>query len=302
MHRLFKNRDFILILGLLLGLVAGGAAQWTRHLVLPALGLVMSLSTMAVGGAHLRSIPKLFHAGIWGVGLSYLLLSSLLLGISRLFTHDQSLWQGFVLVAAVPPAVAVIPFTDFLEGDKAFSLMATLGAYLAALFIMPLIAALHWESDFVSLSDIMKILLLLIVLPVIAGQTLRATGLERRLEPVKGTITNWSFFMVTYSIVGLNSRFIVADPWALLPVAASALVTIFGLGLCIELMGRLLKVDRKRLHSMVLLGTLKNYGLAGGLALALFDQRSALPSVVATTFMIIYIIWLSFLKRHFHSA
>ena len=49
--------------------------------------------------------------------------------------------------------------------------------------------------------------------------------------------------------------------------------------------------------SAILLGTLKNYGLAGGLALALFPERAALPSVVAGTIMIPYVIWLHWRRR-----
>ncbi len=299
---LIKNRDFILILGLALGLLAGGWATWTHHLAIPALAVVMTLSTMGVSGEQFRSPGRLLRAGLWGVGLSYVLLTGLLLCISRFFTHDQALWYGFVLVAAAPPAVAVIPFTDFLNGDRGFSLLATMGAYLAALFIMPLIAAMHWEADFINPAKIFKVLLLLVVLPVAIGQTLRKWGLDRRLMPVKGAITNWCFFMVVYSIVGLNSKFILTNPLSLLPLFLYTAAIIFGLGLLIELIGRRLGVPRERLHSMVLLGTLKNYGLAGGLALALFDHRTALPAVVSTTFMIIYIIWLGFLKRHFHKT
>jgi BASS family bile acid:Na+ symporter len=48
------------------------------------------------------------------------------------------------------------------------------------------------------------------------------------------------------------------------------------------------------LTSLVLLGTLKNYGLAGGLALAIFSKRTALPATVSVIFMIVYIIWLGY--------
>lgn len=299
---LIKNRDFILILGLALGLLAEGLATWTHHLAIPALAVVMTLSTMGVSGQQFRSPSRLLRAGLWGVGLSYVLLTGLLLGISRFFTHDEALWYGFVLVAAAPPAVAVIPFTDFLDGDRAFTLLATMGAYLAALFIMPLIAALHWEADFISPAKIFKVLLLLVVLPVAIGQGLRKLGWDQKLATVKGPITNWCFFVVVYSIVGLNSKYILMNPLGLLPLFLCTAAIIFGLGIIIEIAGKWLGVPRERLHSMVLLGTLKNYGLAGGLALALFDHRTALPAVVSTTFMIIYIIWLGILKRHFHKA
>ena len=300
MPGLLKNRDFILILGLALGLLAGGWATWTYHLAIPSLAVVMTLSTMGVSGEQFRSPVRLLKASLWGVGLSYALLTGLLLVVSRLFTHDQSLWYGFVLVAAAPPAVAVIPFTDFLAGDRGFTLLATIGAYLAALFIMPMIAAMHWETDYISPAKIFRILLILVVAPVVAGQALRRWGLDQRLMPIKGAITNWCFFLVVYSIIGLNSEYIIMNPLGLLPVVLYTAAIIFGLGIVIELVGRWLGVSRDRLHSMVLLGTLKNYGLAGGLALALFDHRTALPAVVSTSFMIVYIIWLGFLKRHFH--
>jgi BASS family bile acid:Na+ symporter len=168
----------------------------------------------------------------------------------------------------------VIPFTDFLEGDRAFSLLATMGAYLGALFIMPVMAAAHGEAEFISPAALLKVVLLLIVLPVAAAQALRLTGLHRRIEPVKGAITNWCFSLVTYTIVGLNSELLRQAPGALFPVMAAAFFSTFGLGVAITLTGRILRVQRQRLQSVVLLGTLKNYGLAGGLALALFSQKN----------------------------
>ena len=59
----------------------------------------------------------------------------------------------------------------------------------------------------------------------------------------------------------------------------------------------MMHLDRRTLTSLVLLGTLKNYGIAGGLALTLFSQETALPATVSSVFMIVYIIWLNFKKR-----
>ena len=51
--------------------------------------------------------------------------------------------------------------------------------------------------------------------------------------------------------------------------------------------GALLRLPEKVLTSLVLLGTLKNYGLAGGLALALFSKKTSVPATVSAVFMII---------------
>jgi hypothetical protein len=47
----------------------------------------------------------------------------------------------------------------------------------------------------------------------------------------------------------------------------------------------------------LLLGTLKNYGLAGGLALTLFSKETSVPATVSSVFMIVYIVWLEFKRR-----
>jgi BASS family bile acid:Na+ symporter len=49
--------------------------------------------------------------------------------------------------------------------------------------------------------------------------------------------------------------------------------------------------------NLLLLGTLKNYGLAGGLALSLFSKEAALSAMVLMTFMLLYKAWLDFKMR-----
>jgi BASS family bile acid:Na+ symporter len=117
------------------------------------------------------------------------------------------------------------------------------------------------------------------------------------LESVKGPLTNWSFVLITYTIVGLNRHLFLHQPLSLAPVAAIALASTFVLGEVIERVARLCRLAPDTTVSLVLLGTLKNYGLAGGLALSLFGQQTAVPATVSTIFMIIYIIWLGFKRR-----
>jgi len=124
-----------------------------------------------------------------------------------------------VLLVAVPPAIAVVPFTDFLDGNTGFSLVATVACYLGALIITPLIG--------------------LGVSPDRLRGTMAAdpgdSGVDfwRRcsfpgfccgppwpsaLSPVKGAITNWSFFVVMYTIVGLNREMFLHRPLTLVSV------------------------------------------------------------------------------------
>jgi BASS family bile acid:Na+ symporter len=198
--------------------------------------------------------------------------------------------------------VAVIPFTGFLNGNVTFSLIGTLAAYLGALVIMPLIALGFLGTSLVDPVKLSTIMIELILLPLIVSRILIWTGMAARIEPIKGAITNWSFFIVTYTVIGLNREVFLGQPLSLLPVAAIAAASTFLLGWVIERVCLLFRIDPDRIPSLVLLGTLKNYGLAAGLSLALFSKQTAIPATVSVFFLIAYIIWLGFKKRRMATA
>jgi bile acid:Na+ symporter, BASS family len=137
-----RNRDVILGLALVLGLTIGKFAGYTEKLVLPALGLVMTLSVLGVPNSIFRSPLILVRPTLAGVVCSYILLGGLLVGLSRVLIQNEEIRNGFVIMATVPPAVAIIPFTTILHGDQIFSLLGTVGAYLSALLLTPLLSLL----------------------------------------------------------------------------------------------------------------------------------------------------------------
>jgi BASS family bile acid:Na+ symporter len=110
-------------------------------------------------------------------------------------------------------------------------------------------------------------------------------------------LTNWGFFIVLYTLVGLNQETIFREPLMLIPVAAIIFVSTFLLGFLIELIGRLFKINEESLISLVLLGTMKNQGIAGGLAISLFTRESALPAAVSSVFLILFFMWLDIKRR-----
>jgi len=294
---LLRNRDFIMVLALALGLGWGGAAPWTERTTLPLLMVVMTLATMGVSGTVFRSPRALVAPALAGIAMNYFVLGGFLLASNALLIHDEALRSGFVLVAAVPPAVAVLPFTLFLNGDTAFSLIGTLAAYLGALVIMPLMSLLFLGPGFIDPGKLMMIMIELILLPLILSRILIRFRVAPRVEPFKGTVTNWSFFVLMYTIVGLNREIFLSHPLSLVLPALIAVASTFFLGWVIEAAGKALRIPQRTLVGLVLLGTLKNYGLAGGLALTLFSRKSALPATISAIFMITYIVYLQFKKR-----
>ena len=295
--KLLRDRNVIMLLGIVVGLAWGDGARWTEPLILPGLAMVMTLSTIGISGSLFRPISSIVTPGLAGIAMSYLVFAGVTLTLSLLLVGDPALRTGFVLLAAVPPAVAVIPFTLFLKGNTTFSLMGTIGGYLGGLVIMPLITLVFIGAGFLSPFKVILILVELILAPLFASRILMWLRLDRYLEPVKGTIINWTFCVFTYTVVGLNRDIFLHRPGSLLVVAAIAVVSMFFLGWAIERVGRLMGLSDEVITSLVLLGTLKNYGIAGGIALALFSREAAMPSTISAVVMILYIVWLEYRKR-----
>jgi BASS family bile acid:Na+ symporter len=297
LRKLLRDRNVIMLLGLVIGLAWGGAASWTEPLTLPGLALVMTLSTMGISGSLFRPIGSVVRPALAGIAMSYAVFAGVILPLSLLFVRDPALRTGFVLLAAVPPAVAVIPFTLFLKGNAAFSLIGTIGGYLGGLVAMPLITVCFIGADFLNPFKVILVLAELIVIPLIASRILMWARLDRRLEPVRGSIINWTFFVFNYTVVGLNRDVFLYRPLSLLPLVLIAFVSMFLLGWAIEKASDLMRIDPETRTSLILMGTLKNYGIAGGVALALFNKEATMPSTISAIVMILYIVWLQYRQR-----
>lgn len=292
-----RDRNIILTLALALGFIVGQGAQLTSNLVLPALAFVMMLSTTSVTGNLFRSPKTLFAPIFAGIALNYVVLGGLKILLGTLFLPEGPLRTGFIILAAVPPAVGIIPFTGFLDGDVDFSLIGCLTCYLGAFVATPLIL-----FTFLGLSAGFQVTLFttmfqLIIIPLVLSRILVYTGVASKIAPIKGTLLNWSFFLVVYTVVGLNREVFLSQPSSLIPAAAITFVTTFLLGYLIERVGRMLRIDSKKIISLVLLGTSKNAGFAAGLALILFSRQSAIPSTLQTITMLSYIIFLDLKLR-----
>jgi bile acid:Na+ symporter, BASS family len=287
------SRNVIFALAVGLGLVLPGAAEWLRPLILPALAVVLTISTLGVGNELFRRPGTLIVPSLTGILLNYLILGNVIVVLSAVLIREDLLWKGFVLMAAVPPAVAVIPFTSYLRGNLFVSLVGTVGGYLGGLVLMPLMLVVLLGGSLADPALLVQHALVLILLPLAASRLILWKGWQSRIRPVRGALTNWGFFLVVYAITGLNQDILVRNPGVLLPIAAVAFAATFVLGFLVERVARLLHLTDETTTSLVLLGTLKNYGLTGGLALSLFGREAALPAAVGSLFLILYYLWLS---------
>jgi BASS family bile acid:Na+ symporter len=294
---LLNNNRFIFALALVLGLVVAGGAEYLEPSLVPLLGLIMTLSILEISAKTFLELRKIIRPTILALVLNYIVLSGVIIGMSALILDDADLHTGYVLVAAVPPAVAVIPFTFQLGGNTRFSLVGDVAAYIAALAITPAISLLFLGTSFIETERLLIVLGELIIGPIILSRIVRRTPLMSSVEKWRGPVVNWSFFLVFYTIVGLNSEAFLGEPGELLRIAAVAFVSTFVLAWAIERVSRIAGVDRADRISLMLLGTRKTYGVAGAIALIFFDARAAIPAAVASAVSIIHFVWLTWRVR-----
>lgn len=290
---LFKNSRFIFILAIATGLAFGKGASYTEPTIAPALGLIMTLSILDISSRVFLDFKKILLPILLALVLNYVVLSGTFIGLSSLIINDSELHTGFVLVAAVPPAVAVIPFTYHLGGNTRFSLVGDVAAYLAALVVTPVICILFLGTNFIEPVRLLIILAELIIAPLIVSRILRRTRVVPTVERWRGPVINWSFFLIIYTMVGLNRDAFLQEPRTLLLVSAIAFASTFVLAEVINRISRLLGVDKADRISFLLLGTRKTYGLAGAIALIFFSARAAMPAAVVSAFSIAHFVWLT---------
>lgn len=234
--KLLRNRNFILLLAISLGLAVGKpVANWTAPSVLPFLAVVMTLSALDVTSRELTTLKDVPSTIGLSLLLNYLLMGGVTLLLARWLLGNGDLWIAFVVLAAVPPAIGVVPFSYLLGGNALFSLIGMTAAYLAALLIMPGIMALFIGPGFFDPLRLLIILGVVVLLPIVLSRILLALKLVERIKPWRGTVTNWSFFIVLFTIVGLNREAFFSEFNVFIKIIVIAVITSFVLGFALDL-------------------------------------------------------------------
>lgn len=264
--RVLRNSAFVFGLAIFLGFVLPGAARLTEPLVTPSLMLMMAFSLTEV---DLRARGAL-RGSLTGFFLNYVLLSGLIVLLAYTL-ENNALRNGFIVMAAVPPAVAVLPLTRLLGGDVLLSLYSETVCYLASPILMPAMIFAFTSRTGVSLSYLVETALLLILVPALASRYIRSLPLNPVL-PI-----NLGFFLVTYTVIGLNR----GAPWEVIAsVAPIALARTFGIGMAVYAAATLAGAKESRRISYTLFGSFKNLGLAAAVSLVLFGPEAAIPAAV----------------------
>jgi len=270
--------------GFAIGLVIGDPTGMSAPLSLIALGTIMTLS-MSDMVLELGKTGSGFIKGLVPALMTFGILTPALIAAS--FFFDGQLRLGWMLTAAMPAAVAIVPYSERMRGDIRLALHGEIAIYLLALALTPAIAIVLLNAS-VDVVELLKVLLLLIIGPLVLSRLVRRARFSTR---VRGTATNLAFFFFFLIVVGANRNIFFQDTPILLALAIASFVTVFGVGL---LMDRALKGrDDPRRKTLTMFATIKNTGLAIAVALSINMPEMAIPPTMLVIFEMIWVIYLS---------
>ena len=289
--------NLLFILAVVPGVYLPQALPVLSFLVVPALMIAQTLTLLRFPGGFFNEPRKLIPGALWGNLMNYLIFGNLIILGSIFLIQDEKLWIGLVLVAAVPPAVAVLPLGMKLKADRLLTLAGIAGTYAGAIILMPLIGIAFLKFIPVHYDKLLILFFTLVVLPLLLSRIAVDRNWDSRIMQHHGTISNVCFFIVFYALAASNSSLIREWPVEIILISVLAFSVIFLISLVLMLIGWFYKISPPKITSLMLLGTMKNYGLAGGVALFIFSHEAALPALIFSVFMFSQVVVMKVIAR-----
>lgn len=294
-----KLSNLLFVAAILLGLFLPQAAPVAFILILPALMITLTVTLLRLPPGFFNKPRTLLTGVLWGNLMSYLVLGNLIILGSIFLIRDEELWIGLVLIAAVPPAVVILPLSEKLQGDKMLTLNGFVGTYLGALILTPLIGVAFLKFIPIHYDKLIILAVTLIGLPLMLSRAAVDRNWDKWIERYEGNISDGCFFVLFYALAAHNRHLIRQWPSEIILIFILAFAAVFLITLALLLIGRFYKIPHSTISSLLLLGTMKNYGLAGGIALYVFNNEAAAPALIFSVFMFLNSIWLKFRARNY---
>jgi BASS family bile acid:Na+ symporter len=297
LNRLLKNSNLTFLVAFLLGLSFGGYASHLKGGILPALVLIMSFSTTQITFSELIHVKKYIYDILIVFVINYLFLSSLILLANHLLIKDHDLYVGFIVMAAIPSAVAVLPFTYLLKGEMMVALMGSTSLYLLALVVAPFLSFHLLDVEKIDPIKLISVLVQLLLIPFLVSRFLLQWKVFHQIKGNLNIFVNLAFFLVIYVVIGMNRSTFLSHFDVLILVSFIAFLRTFVSGHLVDLFSRLFGVDRERRMSYVLFGSFKNLGVTAAIAIVLFNDRAAIPAAVTIPFELIFFVWFNYFQK-----
>ena len=289
---LVKNTTFMFLIAILLGFILPGGARYTKSYLDVVLFIIMLVATSSLRIRSLLNVKSYAKGLLTTMVINYGFLSVFIVALAYTFVgYDLELLQGFIVMAAVPVAMAVVPFTYLLYGDLVVSTASAAVLYLISPIVTPMIIFALSGAE-AKIFDTLIFLIKLVIIPIIASRIIVYFGEERFSRQAREAVINICIFIVVYSVIGLNRDIFFADFGVLAVILMIAVARTFGTGILVERLSGLVGVDRPTRVSYALFASFKNLALTATMALTLFGERASVPATIAIPFEVLFFLYL----------
>ena len=290
---IFLNRNSILVLAVVLGLIFGDYAQHLKAFNIYILAITMTFAMTGLNLSLIKNFKTVAKPFIMGAILNYAVFGAVLLPLAWFLMPTKELFYGFVVIVAAPPGVAIIPFSGILKGKVDYAIIAVTGAFVASIAVAPLLVNTFAKSEGISSYDLFITMVQLVLIPLAIAQILRLKPLLKYVEKVRGKVGDWGFALLIFVAVGMNRQVFFSDPKILFLVVVTIVTATFGLGTVYSLLANKFKQSPSLTITQNMLTTIKSSGFSVVTALTLFGQEAAIPSAVLAVVVLLYLIYLS---------
>lgn len=291
--------NIIFLLALIFGMTLPKCYLIGRILILPALTIIITITLLRFPRGFFRNPGSLLYSSIQSNIMNYLVLGNFILLSGVFLIQKQELWIGMVLVAAMPLSLEIIIMGNLLRIENNYVFTSIAGTYLGALLIVPLVSLGFLKYINPNYWNIILLILCLIVLPLLISRIAIEREWDKIVNKYDDMIMDYSLFIVFYAITANNRNFLMNWSVELFIIVSIAFVSTFLFYFIIRRIGYYLNTPEDKINSFILPGTMKECGLAGCIALTVFNQEEvAVPSLIFAVFTYIYMNWLKFRFGH----
>ncbi len=291
--KLILNRNFILVLAVVLGMTIGDYALHLKEYTIYILAITMIFSTTGIDSKALLPVKKLFKPMLIGSFLNYFVFGFVVLVLAWFLMPTKDLFLGMVVIVAAPPGVAVIPFAGILKGDIEYSILGVFGAFLASIIIAPILVEIFASGASISAWSLFILMIKLVLIPLVASRFLLYKPVFKYVAKVRGKVVDWGFAIIIFTAVGMNRDVFFSDPKILILASVVLLTGTFGIGSLYELFSKKTGIKYERSITQVLLLTIKSSGFSVVTAMTLFGKEAAIPSAILAVIVLLYLLFLS---------
>ncbi len=251
--------------------------------------------TLSMDGLNLsvRDLRENKRGALVSIALCYILNTLVTLGIGALFIRSyEEIWYGWVMLASMPCAIAVVTAATLMKERIEISVVAVTVTYVAGIALTPLLSY-GLIGDAVDPLEILKYILLFIFLPVILSRLLAHLHMRRE---VKVPVINMMMGVMIFCSVNSNQGTLESDPGMVALVVAAAIGRLLVLNAVMWAVVRKARFTEGAKGTYLVLGVWKNTGLSVSMSMIIL---SAMPEAVIPCFvsLIIETLWFSLITR-----